>query len=275
LPKFAGGAEGIKKVYAPYYDTDGTLIRNVDAELPELVVTGNKKDYTKLAEQERARQRGIAKSFLREGPSIGNLYNAADAAWKALTTSAADVNPYIQTGIAPSDVAFAAAPFMPKFILRKPVVSAKNSASLDTDGGVFKTIYQDVPPQALNDNINSLGESVYLYEHPETTGSVAGKLSSYLPNEWFKYNLQSLTGHAKMGFNKLTSLYKSPEYLQRVLDRFHGNLYERDMFLKGLEDRLANVKVSQPKHIIRKDGPGKYKYVDNPDIIGMSSGDRV
>lgn len=102
LPKFATGAEGIKKVYAPYYDTDGTLIRNVYAELPELVVTGHKKDYTKLAEQERSRQLGVAKSFLREGPSISNLFNAANAAWNGLTTSSADINPYIQTGDAPS-----------------------------------------------------------------------------------------------------------------------------------------------------------------------------
>ena len=59
----------------------------------------------KLAEQERQRQRNIAQSYWNAGPSIGNLYNAAVAFANSLPiigVSAEDMNPYLQTGIAPS-----------------------------------------------------------------------------------------------------------------------------------------------------------------------------
>ena len=60
-------------------------------------------DYNRLAEQERMRQRGMAESYLREGPSIGNLYNAAMAFWNSLPIvgiNSTDVNPNINMGIA-------------------------------------------------------------------------------------------------------------------------------------------------------------------------------
>jgi hypothetical protein len=66
---------------------------------------GEQEYYMMLAEQERQRQRNIAQSYWNAGPSIGNLYNAAIAFANSLPIigiSAEDMNPYLQTGIAPS-----------------------------------------------------------------------------------------------------------------------------------------------------------------------------
>ena len=59
-------------------------------------------DYTQLAEQERARQWNIAKQYMQT-PSLPNIFNAIGAAWNALpfNTTAATVNPRMQTGVAP------------------------------------------------------------------------------------------------------------------------------------------------------------------------------
>lgn len=61
--------------------------------------------YIKKAEQERRRQRSIAKSYLNAGPSIVNLYNAARAFWNSLPIvgiNAAQMNPYMMMGDAPT-----------------------------------------------------------------------------------------------------------------------------------------------------------------------------
>lgn len=57
-------------------------------------------DYTQLAEQERARQWNIAKSYM-QNPSLPNIFNAIGAAWNALpfNTTAASVNPNMTTGV--------------------------------------------------------------------------------------------------------------------------------------------------------------------------------
>lgn len=71
-------------------------------ELPEITVYGNK--YIKEAKLERARQRGIAKSYLKEGPSIDNLYNAVSALWKSLpiNTNYTTINPHTVMGEVPA-----------------------------------------------------------------------------------------------------------------------------------------------------------------------------
>lgn len=61
--------------------------------------------YDQLAEQERARQRSIAKYYMSSTPSIGNLYNAAQAFWNSLPIvgiTSSDVNPYMNQGVAPT-----------------------------------------------------------------------------------------------------------------------------------------------------------------------------
>lgn len=57
-------------------------------------------DYTQLAEQERARQWNIAKSYM-QSPSLPNIFNAIGAAWNALpfNTTAASINPNMTTGV--------------------------------------------------------------------------------------------------------------------------------------------------------------------------------
>ena len=57
-------------------------------------------DYTQLAEQERARQWNIAKSYM-QNPSLPNIFNAIGAAWNALpfNTTAASVNPNMTIGV--------------------------------------------------------------------------------------------------------------------------------------------------------------------------------
>lgn len=110
MPAYEGGrpivAEqpSITRVYQPYYDTDGTLVRNVAAELPEVVVQGNKRDYTKIANQEKARQRNIAKAYLQT-PTLPNLARAVEAYWNSLpfNTTAQTVNPNVNMGVAPVD----------------------------------------------------------------------------------------------------------------------------------------------------------------------------
>lgn len=60
-----------------------------------------KTNYSKLAANERVRQRQIAYQYLQNGPSVQNLYNAATAFWKSLPfvgTTAADMNPYTFAG---------------------------------------------------------------------------------------------------------------------------------------------------------------------------------
>lgn len=66
---------------------------------------GKEPDFIQMAEDEREKQRQIAWQYLQAAPSIQNLYNAAGAFWKSLPivgVSASDMNPYVQTGIAPS-----------------------------------------------------------------------------------------------------------------------------------------------------------------------------
>lgn len=61
--------------------------------------------YVQLAEQERARQRGIARSYLNEAPSATNWFNAAMAFWNSLPfvgITASDMNPYMQKGDPPN-----------------------------------------------------------------------------------------------------------------------------------------------------------------------------
>lgn len=67
--------------------------------------------YIKIASKERARQRNIARHHLANGPSIGNLYRAAEAFYKSLpfVTTAATVNPYMITGDVPTDATPASA----------------------------------------------------------------------------------------------------------------------------------------------------------------------
>lgn len=59
-----------------------------------------KVNYAQQAEQKRQQYRGMTKSYLNEGPSIQNLYNAASAWWKSLpiNTNAATENPNMNTG---------------------------------------------------------------------------------------------------------------------------------------------------------------------------------
>lgn len=59
--------------------------------------------YALLAEQERQRQRNIARAYWNGTPTLSNIYGAAQAFWNSLPfvgIGAADMNPYIQTGIA-------------------------------------------------------------------------------------------------------------------------------------------------------------------------------
>lgn len=60
-------------------------------------------DYIQLAEQERAKQWNIAKSYMQT-PSLPNVLSALGAVWNAIpfNTTAATVNPYMQYGEAPN-----------------------------------------------------------------------------------------------------------------------------------------------------------------------------
>ena len=62
-------------------------------------------NFVRKAAAERARQRKISGQYLSEGPSISNMYRAAQAFLRSLPfvgIGATDVNPYISQGIAPA-----------------------------------------------------------------------------------------------------------------------------------------------------------------------------
>lgn len=106
---------GQLQIGKPYYsyDSNGQLIKTENGEpiinynitLPDVEVIGTNRNYILKAEQERKKQKTIAKQYLTSVPSISNIMKGLEALYNSspFVTTASTVNPHVITGMAPTE----------------------------------------------------------------------------------------------------------------------------------------------------------------------------
>lgn len=222
-------------------------------------------NYNLLAEQERQRQRNIAQSYWNAGPSIGNLYNAATAFINSLPIigiTAADLNPYMQTGIAPTPGR----------------VSPKMFRSLNVANKYENYVANPAESAAAQDYIRDLKQQgVYKQFLENNPGYVVNTAVEPGISEDWRYPYDVMVRHGLRQPVVTTNAYTKPSARQ-IAPRKTTQQRSMEYYREKVEDRNQGVYKSQRKSFnmqkMLEDGDARHVVSGRPSMAKIRLADQ-
>lgn len=215
-------------------------------QLPEITVYG-KQNWERIAANERNRQRNIADAYLKESPSIQNLYKAALAWWNSLpfNTTSSSVNPNIHIGeppILPTNASYNTLSTAQKLSNAAKIQNAKSLAIRRANAAAKAAAKKAAEEQAY-------------YESLQNTLNVKDLSQNYVVNEAERAAaIDFLKENPKM-FGKVNTNVMYPYYDESYayphFARFDKLLYPRKTLKqvrKELDSSLRSIRNNYERH---------------------------